>query len=135
MREVVATPMVQSKPVDTSSPSSDTGRLVMEDHARILALYRLYLDSPPDSRQGIVDELLHQLASHVEKGTRLLRGMRESEPQGKKLLGDIEREHEKVNAMILKLQQSETDDDQALDEFFENLMQSVQVLFSLEERV
>lgn len=37
--------------------------------------------------------------------------------------------------MILKMQHSETDDDQALDEFFENMMQSVQVLFTLEERI
>jgi hypothetical protein len=127
--------MVQSKPVDTSSPSSDIGRVVKDDHERILALYRLYLDSPPDSRRGIVDELLHQLASHLEKRTRLLQGMRESAPEGQKFLGDAEREHEKVKAMILQLQQSETDDDQALDEYFENMMQSVQVLFTLEERI
>ena len=44
--------MVQSKPVDTSSPSSDIGRVVKDDHERILALYRLYLDSPPDSRRA-----------------------------------------------------------------------------------
>lgn len=70
--------MVQSKPVDISSPSSNIGRVVKDDHERILALYRLYLDSPPDSRRGIVDELLHQLASHLEKGTPLLQDMRES---------------------------------------------------------
>lgn len=127
--------MVQSKPVDTSSPSSDIGRVVKDDHERILALYHLYLDSPPDSRRGIVDELLNQLASHLEKGTRLLQGMRNSAPEGQKFLGDAEREHEKVKAMILKMQHSETDDDQALDEFFENMMQSVQVLFTLEERI
>lgn len=127
--------MVQSKLVNISSPSSDIGRVIKGDHERILALYRLYLESPPDSRRGIVDELLHQLASHLEKRTRLLPGMRESKPQGQKFLADAEREHEKINAMILKLQQSETDDDQALDEFFENMMQSVQVLFTLEERI
>lgn len=127
--------MVQSKPVDTSSPSSDIGREVKDDHERILALYRLYRDSPPDSRRAIVDELLHHIALHLEKGTRLFQGIRESEPQGRKFLGDAEREHEKVNAMILTLQQSETDDDQALDDFFENLMQSVQVLFTFEKRV
>lgn len=36
--------------------------------------------------------------------------------------------------MILELQQSEADDDQALDEFFEDMMQSVQALFMIEER-
>lgn len=36
--------------------------------------------------------------------------------------------------MILELQQSEADDDQALDEFFEDIMQSVRALFIFEER-
>ena len=36
--------------------------------------------------------------------------------------------------MILELQQSEADDDQALDEFFEEMMQSVRALFKIEER-
>lgn len=72
----------------------------------------------------------------MELETRLFQEIRGSGSQGRKLLDDAEREHEKVKAMIHKLQQSETDDDdQALDEFFENLMQSVQVLFTLEERV
>jgi hypothetical protein len=127
--------MAQTKPVDTSSPSSDIGRVVKDDHERIMALYRQYLDTAPDSRQAIVDELLQQLVLHLDKGTRLFQGIRESEPQSRKFLGDIEREREKVEAMILKLEQSETDDDQALDEFFEHLMQSVQVLFALEERI
>lgn len=127
--------MAQSKPVETSSPSSNIGRVVKDDHERIMTLYRVYLDSPPDSRRTVVDEILHQLVLHLEKGARRFQGIRESEPQGRKFLGEAEREHEKVKAMILKLQQSETDDDQALDEFFENLMQSVQVLFTLEERI
>jgi hypothetical protein len=127
--------MAKTKPVDTSSPSSDISRVVKDDHERIMALYRQYLDTSPDSRQAIVDELLQQLVLHLDKGTRLFQGIRESEPQSRKFLGDIDREREKVEAMILKLQQSETDDDQALDEFFENLMQSVQVLFALEERI
>jgi len=36
--------------------------------------------------------------------------------------------------MILTLQQSEADDDQALDEFFEDMMQTVQAHFMREER-
>ena len=36
--------------------------------------------------------------------------------------------------MILQLQQTEGDDDQARDEFFEDMMQSVRVLFMTEER-
>jgi hypothetical protein len=127
--------MAQTEPIVTSSPSSDIGRVVKDDHERIMGVYRQYLDTSPDSRQAIVDELLQQLVLHLDKGTRLFQGIRESEPQSRKFLVDIDREREKVEAMILKLQQSETDDDQALDEFFENLMQSVQVLFALEERI
>jgi hypothetical protein len=127
--------MVQSKPVEPSSPSSDIGRVVKDDHERIVALYRLYLDSPPDSRRAVVDELLQQLVLHLEKGQRLFQNIKELDPQGRKFLGDAERARETVNAMILKLQQSETDDDQALDEFFESLMQAVQELFVLEERI
>lgn len=43
-------------------------------------------------------------------------------------------EGEGIKAMILELQHSEGDDDQARDEFFEDMMQSVRVLFMTEER-
>ncbi len=43
-------------------------------------------------------------------------------------------ENEEIKAMILELQHSEGDDDQAQDEFFEDMMQSVRVLFMTEER-
>lgn len=36
--------------------------------------------------------------------------------------------------MILELQHSEGDDDQARDEFFEDMMQSTRILFMTEER-
>ena len=127
--------MAQSKSVEISSPSSDIGRAVKDDHERIVTLYRLYLDAPPDSRRAVVDELLHQILVHLENGARLFHGIRESELQGRKFLGEAEQEHEKIKTMILQLQQSESDDDQALDEFFESLMQSVQELFTLEERI
>ena len=50
------------------------------------------------------------------------------------LVGDVELEFEEVKATIYKLQQSETDDDQAWDESFEDMMQSVRALFTIEER-
>lgn len=43
-------------------------------------------------------------------------------------------ENEDMKSMILQLQQTEGDDDQARDEFFENMMQSARVLFMTEER-
>ena len=59
---------------------------------------------------------------------------RKSGSEGRKLIGAIEGEHEEIKAMILELQQSEGGDDQAFDEFFEDMMQSVRALFISEER-
>ena len=126
--------MAQTRSVETSSHLVDIGRVIKDDHERILALFHLYLGSPPDSRQAIVEEILHRLASHLETEERLFQEIRKSGPQDPKLVEDAELEHEKVKVMILELQQSETDDDQALDEFFEDMMQSVRALFMTEER-
>jgi hypothetical protein len=81
-----------------------------------------------------VEKILHRLASHLVTEERLFQEIRKSGPQDRKLVEDAELEHEKVKVMILELQQSETDDDQALDEFFEDMMQSVRALFMIEER-
>ena len=126
--------MAQIKPVETSSLPVDIGRVVKEDHERILGLFHLYLGSPSDSRQAIVEDILHQLASQLERQERLFQEIRKSGPQGGQLVVDAELEHENIKVMMLELQQSETDDDQALDEFFEDMMQSVQTLFMIEER-
>ena len=126
--------MAQIKPVETSSLPVDIGRVVKEDNERILGLFHLYLGSPPDSRQAIVEDILHQLASQLERQERLFQEIRKSGPQGGQLVVDAELEHENIKVMMLELQQSETDDDQALDEFFGDMMQSVQTLFMIEER-
>jgi hypothetical protein len=47
---------------------------------------------------------------------------------------EAEVETEEIKATILELQHSVGDDDQARDEFFEDMMQSVRVLFMNEER-
>ena len=125
--------MAQIKPIETSLPV-DIRRVVKEDHERILALFRLYLGSSPDSRQTIVEDILHRLTSQLEREERLFQEIRKSGPQGRKLVVDAELEHANIKAMILELQQSETDDDQDLDEFFEDMMQSVRTLFVIEER-
>jgi hypothetical protein len=53
---------------------------------------------------------------------------------GRTLVEHAELAHEKIKVMILALQQSEGDDDQATDEFFEDMRQSIQTLFMIEER-
>jgi hypothetical protein len=126
--------MALTRPVDTSSLHVDMRRMVKDDHGRILALFHLYLDSPADSRQAIAEEILHQLASHLEREELLFQEIRGAGPQVRMLVGDAELEFEEVKAMIYKLQQSEADDDQAWDEYFEDMMQSVRALFMTEER-
>jgi len=126
--------MAQIRPIKTSSTAADIGRVVKDEHERIMALFRLYLGSPADSRQAIVEEILHRLAMQLEREERLFQEIKKSGLQARKLVGDTELEHEKIKVMILELQQSEADDDQALDEFFEEMMQSVQALFKIEER-
>ena len=98
-------------------------------------MFDLYLSSPPDSRQPIVEQILNQLASHLEMEENLLfQKVRKSGPEGRKLIEDAEVEHEEFKAMIQTLQQSEGDDDQALDECFEDMMQAVRAHFVTEER-
>ena len=127
--------MGQRGPVDTSSPYGDMNRMVKHNHMQILALFHVYLGSPPDTRQGIQDQILRQLVSHLDTEKELLfQEIRKLGPLGWKLVGEAQVEHEEIKAMILELQHSEGDDDQARDEFFEDMMRSVRVLFMTEER-
>ena len=126
--------MAPNRPVDMPSQQADIRRVVRNDHTQILALFHLYLSSSPDSRHSIVEKILHQLASHLELEELLFQEVRRWGPQSRKLVKDAELEHENIKVMILELQQFEGDDDQAFDELFEDMMQSVRVLFMTEER-
>ena len=126
--------MPPKRHVDTPSPHLDIRRMVKDNHTQILALFHLYLGSPPDSRQAIVEEILHELASHLKLEELVFQEIRRWGTQGKKLVEDAELEHEKVKVMLHRLQQFEGDDDQATDEFFEDMLQSVLALFMTEER-
>ena len=127
--------MGETRSVHTSSAPDEVTRRVKEDHERIIGLFNQYLASPSDSRQTLVEQILHQLASHLEMEEDLVfHELLKSGSEGRKLIKATEVEHEEIKAMILELQQSEGDDDQALDEFFEDMMQSVRALFISEER-
>ncbi len=127
--------MEQVEPKDTSPPFGDIKRMVQHNHMQILALFQIYLDSPPHSRQAIQEQILRQLASHLDtEKERLFREIRRLGPQGLTLVRDAEVENEEIRAMILQLQQTEGDDDQARDEFFGDMMQSVRILLMTEER-
>lgn len=127
--------MGQAEPKDTSSPYGDIRRMVKHNHMQILALFQVYRGSPPDSRQAMQEQILRQLTSHLDtEKTLLFREIRRVAPQNLMLVREAEVENEEIKAMILQLQQTEGDDDQARDEFFEDMMQAVGVLFMTEER-
>jgi len=127
--------MPQTGPIDTSFPYGDISRMVKHNHMQIMALFQVYLGSPHDSRQAIQELILRQLASHLDREKELLfQEIRRLGPQGRMIVREAELENEEIKAMILELQQSEGDDDQAQDEFFEDMMQSTRILFMTEER-
>lgn len=110
-------------------------RTLRDDHRKILALFQLYLAISPDSRQATVDQILSLVEEHFLKEEAVLAG-RIPQP-GDQAHGLVERvflEHDEVRARIEELRGSETDDDQALDEFFEDMMQTVRMHFLAEER-
>ena len=125
--------MARTGPPGTSS-ATNFRRAVKEDQRKIRDLFEVYLMSPSDSRQSIVEQILHQLDLHLELEASLFSQIRKSGTQGRKVVDVAEHEYEEIKAMILTLQQSEADDDQALDEFFEDMMQTVQAHFMREER-
>lgn len=119
----------------TSVGASDVQKSVREQHRHILALFELYLNAEADARKPIVDQILDQLASHFQAEEALMYGeIRSGSEQGRHLVQEALLEHDEVKAMMTELQQAETDDDQALDEFFEDMMQTVRAHFLTEER-
>ena len=126
--------MTRNGPLSTPSPQFNIRRLVRDDHEQILTLFHFYLGALPDSRQAIVDEILRELASHLKQEELLFQEIARWGRQGRKLVEDVQSEHETVKTMIAEIQQYEGDDDQAMDESFEDMMQSVRTLFVAEER-
>ena len=102
---------------------------------QIVELFLLYLGSPPDSRPALQEQILRRLISHLDTEKEFLfQEVRKLGPACLTLVSEAEAENEGIKAMILQLQQTEGDDDQARDEFFEDMMQAVRVLFLTEER-
>lgn len=119
----------------TSVGASDVQKSVRDQHRHILTLFQLYLNAEADARKPIVDQILDQLASHFQAEEALLYiGIRSGSEQGRHLVQEALLEHDEVKAMMTELKQAETDDDQALDEFFEDMMQTVRAHFLTEER-
>lgn len=127
--------MGKTRPLEACSSPTEITRRVKEGHARILALFQQYLATPPDVREALVEHIIQALASQLEMEENLLfEKLRKSGSECRRRTGAIELEYEEVRTMVLELEHTEGDDDQALDEFFEDMMQSVRALFISEER-
>mgnify|MGYP000864508037 CR=1 FL=1 len=115
--------------------SKTTVRTLRADHRNILALFQLYLAISPDSRRATVEQILGLLEEHFRKEEALLANHLTQRGKGRQpRIEEILREHDEVRAMIDELRGSESDDDQAMDEFFEDMMQTVRLHFVREER-
>jgi len=127
--------MGKTRPLEACSSATEITRRVKEGHTRILALFQQYLATPPEVREALVEQIIQVLASQLEMEENLLfEKLRKSGSEGRRRTGAIELEYEEVRTMLLELEHAEGDDDQALDEFFEDMMQSVRALFISEER-
>ena len=118
----------------TISNTDGAVKLVRDDHRHILALFQLYRAASADSRQSYVDQILQRLADHFKMEERLTEDVRHQGDDGRLHVEQLLVEHEEIKAMIDELQQAENDDDELLDEFFEDMMQTVRAHFIAEER-
>jgi len=112
----------------------DAVKLIRDDHRHILALFQLYRAAQADSRQSYFDQILQRLADHFHMEERLTEDVRHQGNEGRILVEQLLMEHEEIKAMRDELQRAETDDDEALDAFFEDMMQTVRAHFIAEER-
>ncbi len=127
--------MIHEKDYGASIGADDVQKTVREQHRHILVLFQLYLSAEADSRKPIVDQILDQLASHFQAEEKMLYSeIQQANEAGRHLVQEGLLEHDEIKAMMTELQQAETDDDQALDEFFEDMMQTVRAHFLMEER-
>ena len=127
--------MIHKANSDNSLQPGPSLETIRDQHRHILELFERYLATPADSRRAIVDEILQRLMSHLKsEESQFYITLRQTGPRGVGLVEAALSEHEEITAMIEEIQNSETDDDQALDEFFEDMMQTVRMHFEVEER-
>ena len=114
--------------------TADIVKIMKNDHRHILALFQVYLGTESDSRQSIVDDILQRLEDHFEWEETLFNEEGRIQEQGRPVIRRVLLDHEEVKAMIHELRHAETDDDESMDQFFEDMMQTVRVHFHGEER-
>ncbi|ULA67781.1 MAG: Hemerythrin domain-containing protein [Nitrospira sp.] len=118
----------------TLQETADIIKIMKNEHRQILALFQVYLGTESDSRHLLVDQILQRLDDHFEWEEALFTEDIRIQEQGTSVLRRILLDHEEVKAMMNELRQAETDDDESMDQFFEDTMQTVRVHFHAEER-
>lgn len=118
----------------TLQETADIIKIMKNEHRQILALFQVYLGTESDSRHSLVDQILQRLEDHFEWEEALFTEDIRIQEQGTSVLRRILLDHEEVKAMMNELRQAETDDDESMDQFFEDTMQTVRVHFHAEER-
>ena len=118
----------------TLHETADIIKIMKNDHRHILALFQVYLGTEADSRRPIVDDILQRLDDHFGWEERLFEEDSRLQEQGTPVIRRVLLDHEEVKAMIHELRHAETDDDESMDQFFEDMMQTVRVHFHGEER-
>lgn len=118
----------------TLQESADVVKVMKAEHRHILALFHLYLATEEDSRRPIVDQILDRLGEHFDWEERLFRDDSRVQDRGAPVIHRILLDHEEVKAMMHEMRHAESDDDESMDQFFEDMMQTVRVHFHAEER-
>lgn len=118
----------------TLQETADIIKTLKNDHRQILALFQVYLGTEADSRQSLVNQILQRLDDHFEWEETLFSEDNRIKEHGASVLRRVLLDHEELKAMINELRQAETDDDESMDQFFEDTMQTVRVHFDAEER-
>ena len=113
---------------------TDIKRMIKHNHMQILAMFQVYLGSLPiHGRKSRNKFFTNSLRIWTWREDLLFQEIRRLGSQGRNFVGEAELEHEEIKGMIFELQHSEGNDDQARDEFFADMMQSVRTLFMTEE--
>lgn len=118
----------------TLHETADIIKIMKNDHRHILALFQVYLGTEADSRRPIVDDILQRLDDHFDWEERLFEEDSRLQEHATPVIRRVLLDHEEVKAMIHELRHAETDDDESMDQFFEDMMQTVRVHFHGEER-
>lgn len=120
----------------TLQETPDIIKIMKNDHRHILALFQVYLATEADSRQPLVDQILQRLHDHFDWEETLFgkHARLQGHAHGTAVLRRVLLEHEEVKAMMDEFNRAETDDDESMDQFFEDMMQTVRVHFQTEER-